>query len=188
MVGEGGDWHMGSKMVASTCFSVKSGSKLALALGHFSHQDLVSLDWFRQFTASQHCQCLIVSIMNGFASLRFEFIIHNHHHTPAFESWVVTISASGTYVSHLRRSMFGLIKEFHTNLTLPTSHHKYNEWLEKVEIGIWALKWSSQHVFQSRVGTNLAWPSSTFHIKIEWVWTDSSNSHQLNPSNVSLWV
>ena len=188
MVGEGWDWCMCSIMVTTTRVSVVGGVKVDLAFVYFSHQDWVSCNWLGKLTASQPSHSLTISIMNGFASLRFELIIHNHHNTPAFESWVVTISASGTYVSHLRRSMFGLIKEFHTNLTLPTSHHKYNEWLEKVEIGIWALKWSSQHVFQSRVGTNLAWPSSTFHIKIEWVWTDSSNSHQLNPSNVSLWV
>eukprot|EP00956_Cyclotella_meneghiniana_P009421 scaffold13018_cov50-Cyclotella_meneghiniana.AAC.1 len=38
--------------------------------------------------------------MNGFESLRFEFIIHNHHHTPAFDLWVVTISAPVPYVPH----------------------------------------------------------------------------------------
>ena len=44
-------------------------------------------------TASQPFQCLIVSIMNGFARLRFEFITHNQCHTPTFELWVVTILA-----------------------------------------------------------------------------------------------
>ena len=34
-----------------------------------------------------------ISIMNGFAMLRFEFIIDNQCHTLAFESWVVMISA-----------------------------------------------------------------------------------------------
>ena len=38
--------------------------------------------------------------MNGFARLRFEFIIHNQRHTLAFELWVVTISAPVPYVSH----------------------------------------------------------------------------------------
>eukprot|EP00956_Cyclotella_meneghiniana_P019767 scaffold34309_cov43-Cyclotella_meneghiniana.AAC.1 len=41
-----------------------------------------------------------------------------------------------------RWSMFGLNKGYHSISTLPTSHYKYNEWLEKVEIGVWALKWS----------------------------------------------
>eukprot|EP00956_Cyclotella_meneghiniana_P008363 scaffold11244_cov75-Cyclotella_meneghiniana.AAC.1 len=57
-----------------------------------------------------------------------------------------------------RWSMFGLIQEVHNISTLPTPHYKYDEWLEKVEIGIWALKWSPQRVFQSRVGSQLAWP------------------------------
>ena len=55
-----------------------------------------------------------------------------------------------------RQSMFGLIVEFHSISSLPTSHYKYDEWLEKVEIGTWALKWSAQRVFQSRVGSKLA--------------------------------
>ena len=57
-----------------------------------------------------------------------------------------------------RWSMFGLIQEVHSISTLPTPHYKYDEWLEKVEIGIWALKRSPQRVFQSRVGSQLAWP------------------------------
>eukprot|EP00956_Cyclotella_meneghiniana_P037494 scaffold139628_cov55-Cyclotella_meneghiniana.AAC.1 len=40
-----------------------------------------------------------------------------------------------------RWSMFGLIKEYHSISTLPASHYKYNEWLDKVEIAVWALKW-----------------------------------------------
>ena len=49
------------------------------------------------------------------------------------------------------------------------SQHKYNEWLEKVEIGVWALKWSPQRVFESGLELNLAYPFSTFDTKIEWI-------------------
>ena len=45
-----------------------------------------------------------------------------------------------------RWRVFGSIQEFHSISTLPVSHYKYNEWLQRVEIGIWALKWSSQCV------------------------------------------
>ena len=93
MVREGWDWCMCSIMVTTTCFWGAGGVKVGFALIHFWHQDCVILDWFRQFTASQPFQCLIVSIMNGFARLRFEFITHNQCHTPTFELWVVTISA-----------------------------------------------------------------------------------------------
>ena len=93
MVGEGWDWCVGSKMVVTMCFSVMDGTKVGLPVFHFWHQDSVSLDWFRQFTPSQPFQYLIISIINGFARLRFEFITYNHHHTLAFESWVVARSA-----------------------------------------------------------------------------------------------
>ena len=116
--------------------------------------------------------------------------IWNQHVLPSAHPgfWVVGGDNFGS--STLRftpiRSMFGLIVEFHSISSLPTSHYKYDEWLEKVEIGTWALKWSPQRVFQSRVGSKLAWPFSTFHTKIEWVWTDLGNPQHLSPSNVSL--
>ena len=53
--------------------------------------------------------------------------------------------------------MFGLIQEYHSISTLPTFCHKYNEWLDMVEIAAWAVKWSPQSVFQSQVGSKLAW-------------------------------
>ena len=169
MVLQGGDWYMGSQTVTAACFSVQGGVKVGLALVHYSHKDWVSLDRFRQFIAFQPYQCLIACIFNGFARWRFEFIIHNHHHTPAFELWVVTILAPWPYVFTPRWSMLGLIQEFHSILTLPTSHYKYHEWFCKVEIGIWDLKRSLQRVFQSRAGSKLAWPLSTIPTKIEWI-------------------
>ena len=68
----------------TTCFPVRGWVKVVLPVFHFSHQDWVSLDWFGQFTASQPFHSLSICIMNGFARLRFEFIIHNQHHTPTF--------------------------------------------------------------------------------------------------------
>ena len=107
-----------------------------------------------------------------------------HHPQPRLHPgfWVVGGDNFGSNTLRFtpRWSMFGLIKEYQSISTLPTSHHKYDEWLEKVEIGIWALKRSPQRVFQSRVGSKLAWPLSTFHTKVEWVWTVLGNSHQLN--------
>eukprot|EP00956_Cyclotella_meneghiniana_P000779 scaffold851_cov78-Cyclotella_meneghiniana.AAC.1 len=44
------------------------------------------------------------------------------------------------------------------------SLEKYNEWWEKVETAIWAMKWSRQGAFQPWVGSKLAWPLSTFRI------------------------
>ena len=88
-------------MVTTTCFLVTCGVKVGLwAMFHFSHQDCVTLYWFRLFTASQPFQCLVISMMNVFALLRFESIMYIHHHTPAFELWVVTITVEGPYVSH----------------------------------------------------------------------------------------
>ena len=71
-------------------------------------------------------------------------------------------------------SVYRLIQPFHISLTHPISHYKYNEWLYKVESGVWALKC-----------TNLAWPKPTFPTQIECVLNDSGNSQHLNPSNLS---
>ena len=186
MVGDGWDCSTRSKMVTTTCFSVMGGVKDGLALSHFSHQDWVSLNWFGQFTASQPFQCLIVSIMNGFARLRFEFIIHNHHCTPAFELWVATRSAPEYPTFHTKMVYVWLVQEYHSISTLPTSNYKYNKWLKMVEIAVWGPKWSPQCVFQSWVGSKLSKPLSNFHTKVGWVWTDLGNSQYLPPFHVSL--
>eukprot|EP00956_Cyclotella_meneghiniana_P022616 scaffold43037_cov48-Cyclotella_meneghiniana.AAC.1 len=31
-------------------------------------------------------------------------------------------------------AVFGLVEEYHSISTLPTSHYEYNEWLENIEI------------------------------------------------------
>ena len=94
------DWNTGSKMITTTCLGSWVGLKLAWPVFHFWHRDWVTLDWFWQFTASHFFQCLNVSIMNGHARLRFDFIMYEHHSTTAFDSPVVTISAQGPYNSH----------------------------------------------------------------------------------------
>ena len=52
--------------------------------------------------------------------------------------------------------MFVPIQAIDISLTLPMSHNKYDEWLDKDGIGIHGLKWSPQPVFESWVGTNVA--------------------------------
>ena len=160
---------------------------MGLALVHFPRQDCMSLDWFGQFTASQPFQCLIVSIMNGCARLRFEVIMYNHHHTLTFELWGVTVLTLHRPLRFTPRwGVFGMIQEFHihSTLTLPLSHYKYNEWYEKVEIDIWALKWPPQHVLSHGWWQDqLQYP--TFHTKIVCFGIDSSKWQHLNPSNFS---
>ena len=56
-----------------------------------------------------------------------------------------------------RLSMFGLIQAIHMSLTLPMSHHWYNEWLDKVEIGMWSIKLSPQPMFEPLVEKKLGW-------------------------------
>ena len=87
------DWYMGAEMVTTIYFPALRGYKFCFAHTYFSHPDCVCTDWFRQFTASQPFQCIIISIMNGWRRWRLEFILHNLHHTPAFESQVVKILA-----------------------------------------------------------------------------------------------
>ena len=105
---------------------------------------------------------------------KLEIWIHHPQPSPHPDFWVVGGDDFGSSALCFtpRWSVFGLIQDFHSISTLPTSHYKYNEWLEKVEIGTWALKWSPQCVFQSWVGSKLAWPLSTYHTKIVWVWMD----------------
>ena len=50
--------------------------------------------------------------MNGQARLRFELILYNHHHTPAFQWRVVTISAPGPYTSHQDRVFLDWFRNF----------------------------------------------------------------------------
>ena len=113
--------------------------------------------------------------------------IHHPQPSPRTGFWVVGGDNFGSGTLRFRPwwSMFGLIQEFHSISTLPTSHYKYNEWLEKVEIGVWAVKWSPPCVFWSRVVKILA-EVPTYHTKFECVQTKSAISYQLNPSNLSL--
>ena len=159
MVGQGWDWNVVYKMVTTTSFQVMGGENDGLACTYLSHQDWVSLDPFNEITSAWPFQCLIICIMNGWTRLRLEFIIHNHHHTLTFESQVVTISGSCPLCFTPRLSEFGLIQAIHISLTLPMSHYKYNEWLDKVEIGINCPQPSPTLTFESQV-------------LILWLWLD----------------
>eukprot|EP00956_Cyclotella_meneghiniana_P009392 scaffold12971_cov68-Cyclotella_meneghiniana.AAC.17 len=120
--------------------------------------------------------------------LIFEFAIHNHHYTLAFESWVTTISAPVPHVPHQDEAFFISFKNF--TASQPFQHliiSMMNEWLEKVEIGIWALKWSPQHDFQSWSGSKFAWPLSTFHTKTELIFEFAILNHH-NTLAFESWV
>ena len=82
-------------------------------------------------------------------------------------------------------SVYRLIQPFHISSSHPISRYKYDEWLDKVEIGIWALKCLSQPIFWSWSGTNLAWPKPIFRTQSECVRTYSGNSQHPNHSNLS---
>ena len=68
----------------------------------------------------------------------------------------------GSLLPTPRLSGYKLFPPFHISSTHPISQHYYNEWLEKVEIGIWTLKCLPQSIFWSWVGTIFAWHKSTF--------------------------
>ena len=95
------------------------------------------IEWFWTDSCnSQHHQPFhlpTISIMNGYARLRFEFIMYNQCHTLAFELWVATRSAPEYPTFHTKMVYVLLVQEYHSISTLPTSNLKY-EWLEKVEI------------------------------------------------------
>eukprot|EP00956_Cyclotella_meneghiniana_P026102 scaffold55677_cov39-Cyclotella_meneghiniana.AAC.1 len=64
--------------------------------------------------------------MNGMTRLRLEFIVHNGHHKLTLESW---------------------LGDTHSCWAVPMSHHKYNEWYDKAEIGIQCPQCSPQADF-----------------------------------------
>ena len=85
---------MGSKMATTTCFLVISGYKLAWHKPTFRTQiECVLTDSGN----SQHLNPsipLTISIIKWLDTNEImEFISHNHHHTPTFESRVVKILA-----------------------------------------------------------------------------------------------
>ena len=161
------------------------GVKVGLPVFHFLPQNWVSLDWLGQFTASQPFQSLIISMMNSPARLRFEFIMYNHHHTPAFESWVAT--GFSPVPSFLHKD--GVCLDWFKIITAsqPFQHliiSMMNGWRR---LRLVHMLYNGHHnvLFQSREGSKLACLHSTFHNKIEWVWTDLSDSQHLNPSILS---
>ena len=153
----------------------------------------------KSFTASQPFQCLITSIMNGCARLRFEFIKYNNHHTLPFELRVVTISREGPYVSYQDGVCLKWSQEFHSISTLPMSHYKYNEWLCKVEIWIHHVKPSPHLNFCVVSGENFGsrplrftprWSMSVLIQAIHSISTLSMSNCNCNGwlSKVEIWI
>ena len=161
MVGGCWDWCVGSKMVMATWFSVTGGVKIGVTCFPLFTPRLIEFG--------------LIWAIHSISTLLFSDHEHNewfckvkiwiHHPQPMPHPYFWVMGGDNFGMRPLRftprRCMFGLIEEYHSISTLPTSHYKYNEWLEKVEIAVWALKWSWQRVFQSPVGSKLAWP--VFH-------------------------
>ena len=61
----------------------------------------------------------------------------------------MTISLPDPYFSHQDQVWLDVIQAIHHSLTLSMSHHKYNEWIGMIEIGIWGLQRSPQPVLES---------------------------------------
>ena len=72
---------------------------------------------------------------------KVEIWIHHSWPMPHPYFWVVGGDDFGSSTRGFtqRWSVVGLILQFHSISTLPTSHYNYDEWLEKVEIGVCAL-------------------------------------------------
>ena len=118
---------------------LKSKSEVTIVDNEFQSDPYTTIHFTHNETLKQSCWCEMVARMQT--------------HSPGF--W---LAGGDNYYSrnpptfHTKIVCFGLIKEYHSISTLSTSYYKYNEWLEKVEIVVWALKWSWQRVFQSPVG------------------------------------
>ena len=88
-----------------------------------------------------------------------------------FRLWAVTNVAIASHSLFTPSLSVGLIHIFHSILTLPLSHHKYNEWLYKVEIGIWCLKWWAHPDFWVTSGDKCGWIQTKFSHQA-WVCLD----------------
>ena len=83
------------------------------------------------------------------ADINFIFLFHQGRETTPSDWHRHTSKFWGNYQYFTPRlCVYGLIQPFHISLTLPISHYKYIEWSGMVEIGIWALKWSPQPIFE----------------------------------------
>ena len=173
MVGQGWDWYVGPRMVTTMCFWGASGVKVGLASVHFSHQDCVSLDRSKQFTASQPFHSLTNGISNGFALLRFEFILHNHNHTPTFESWVVTTLPPVPYIPHQDGACLDWFSHFIASQPFQSIIiSMMNGWRRlRLVCGLWNGHHHGSVGGRSKLDLHL----STFCTMIVWVWTGPSN-------------
>ena len=173
-------------MVTTTYFPALRGYKVGLAHAYISNPDCVRLEWFRQFTASQPFQYIIISIMDGWRRWRLEFILYNRHHTPAFELPLMKILVHGPYISYQDRACRDSFSHFTASppfQSLFTSIMNGLTWLRLVyghRNGHHNLFSSSERV-QIWLGAVL-----TFRTQIVWVLTDSGNSQHPNHSNISL--
>ena len=81
--------------------------------------------------------------------------IHPPQPSPHPDFWVTGGEnfGSGPYILHQDWVCTDWFSHF-----ISAKPNKYNEWLDKVEIGVCALKWSLQSIFQPWEGTNSAWP------------------------------
>ena len=70
-----------------------------------------------------------------------------------------------------RSSVFGLIQVFHSSLTVPLSHHQYNEMYYQVQIGIYYLSSLPPSDICVVVGDNFS-STLAFHTNIDCVCTN----------------
>ena len=121
--------------------------------------------------------------------LRSEFIRYNHHHTPAFESQVVTgLVLQGPYVSHHD----GVIMDSFKTLTASQPFQCLN--ISIMNGFAWfrfeSIMYYHHHTLAFEFGavTFTADKGPTFHTKMEYFWIDLEIEQYLNHSNVSLLV
>ena len=135
MVVQGRDLNSSSTTITTPGFWVVGGDITSAPVPYFSHQDGVCLDWFKNITASQPFQHLIISIINGWRWLRLLYEVYNGHHNVLFshgwgQSWLCPWCLRFTP----RLSDFEPTWAIHSISTLQTFHCKYIEWFCKVEI------------------------------------------------------
>ena len=117
---------------------------------------------------------------------KVEIGIHSLQWSPQAQFWVMGGEIFSLRSPHFTAElcMFRQVDASLSSWTVPMSYFKYNEWWDKVEIGIHSLQWSPQARFWVMGGEIFSLRSPTFHSWIVHFWTSGCKSQQQDCANV----
>ena len=116
---------------------------------NISDQDYAGLGLYIHTTSAWLLHCLIVSILNGETTLRFEIGFHCPQQSPqaAFELWLGICLGWRPQRFRPRLSRFGSVQPYHCSLIVPMFHCEHTKWWDIIEIGFHCPEQSPQADF-----------------------------------------